>query len=83
MKFIFFMLLSFIIELDTLKLIEASINNEPCLIRPTLADLNFDELCGYPFMVNSDKCTGRCNTLDDIHESKALEKHISCDCWSR
>ena len=40
-----------------------SLNDEPCLIRPSLIDLNHDELKYYPFMINLDKCTGSCNVL--------------------
>ena len=46
------MLLSFIVQSDTQKVICSSLDNEPDLIRPTLIDLNFDKLCGYPFLVD-------------------------------
>ena len=46
-----------------------SLNNQPCIARPTLTDLNSDEynqvLSYYPFMVNLDRCNGICNTFDD------------------
>ena len=42
-----------------------SLNNQPCMTRPTLIDLNSHEdnhvLCDYPFMVNLDGCNGNCN----------------------
>ena len=38
-----------------------SLNDEPCMIRPTLIDLNPVELKYYPFMISLDKCTGCCN----------------------
>ena len=45
-----------------------SLNNQPCIARPTLINLNPDkyneEWCYYPFMVNLDRCNGSCNTLD-------------------
>ena len=45
-----------------------SLSNQPCMTRPTLADLNPDEyverLDYYPSMVNLDRCNGSCNTLD-------------------
>ena len=65
-KLIFAILLSFITKLDTEKVICASLDNVPCLIRPTLIDLSFDELSGYLLAVNLGKCSGRCNTLYDI-----------------
>ena len=39
------------------------LNDEPCMVRPTLIDLNPVELQYYPFMINLNKCTGRCNVL--------------------
>ena len=46
-----------------------SLNNQPCMARPTLINLNPDKyyqvLHYYPFIVNLDKCNGGCNTLDD------------------
>ena len=43
----------------------ASKNNEPCLIRPTLIDLNFDELHYYPFIICMSKYNRSCNTVED------------------
>ena len=43
-----------------------SINKEPCMTRPFLIDLNPVELKYYPFMINLDKCTGCCSSLDDL-----------------
>ena len=39
------------------------INDEPCIVRPTLIDLNPIELKYYPFMISLDKCTESCNVL--------------------
>ena len=37
-----------------------TLNNQPCMTRPTLIDLNPNKynqgLCCYPFMVNLDRC---------------------------
>lgn len=53
----FIVLLRFSGSLDT-KCI--SLDNEPCLVRPTLIDLNSNahnqRLCHYPFMVSLDRC---------------------------
>ena len=38
-----------------------SLNDEPCMIRPTIIDLNPVEI--YPFMIGLDKCTGSCSVL--------------------
>ena len=40
-----------------------SLNNKPCMVRPSLSDLNRVELNYYPFMINLDKCTGSFNVL--------------------
>ena len=39
------------------------LNYEPCMVRPTLIDLNLVELEYYPFMISLDKYTGSCNIL--------------------
>ena len=43
-----------------------SVNNKPCLTRPTLFDLNSDELHYFPCIVSLDRCDGSCNTFDDL-----------------
>ena len=43
-----------------------SLNKEPCMIRPTLIDLNPIELIYYPFMISLDKCNGSCNVADGL-----------------
>ena len=40
-----------------------SLNDEPCMIRPTLIYINPVELKYYPFVISLDKCTGSCNVL--------------------
>ena len=46
-----------------------SLNNQPCMTRPTVIDLNLDEynqgLRYYQFMVNLDRCNGNGNTFYD------------------
>ena len=37
------------------------LNDETCMVRPTLIDLNPVELKYYPFMISLDKCSGSCN----------------------
>ena len=45
-----------------------SLNNQLCITRPTLIDLNSDEynqgLRYYSFIINLNRCNGSCNTLD-------------------
>ena len=37
------------------------LNDEPCMARPTLFDMNSVELKYYPFMISLDKCAGSFN----------------------
>ena len=39
------------------------LNDEPCMARPTLFDMNSVELKYYPFMISLDKCAGSFNVL--------------------
>ena len=43
-----------------------SLHNKPCMIRPTLIDLNPIELNHYPFMISLDKCMGSCSNVDGL-----------------
>ena len=69
-KQVFFVLLSFIVLLS-LSMRRwflwpkqcPSLNDEPCIVRPTLIDLNPVEIKYYPFKISLDKCSGSCNVL--------------------
>ena len=37
------------------------LNDEPCMVRPTIIDRNPVELKYYPFTIRLNKCTGSCN----------------------
>ena len=39
------------------------LNDEPCMVRPTLIDLNPLELEYHPLMITLNKCIGKCNVL--------------------
>ena len=43
-----------------------SLNNKPCMIRPTLIDLNPVELNYYSFMISLDECNGSYNSDNDL-----------------
>ena len=43
-----------------------SLNNEPCMTRPTLIDLNSVKFIYYPFMISLGKCNGNRNAVDDL-----------------
>ena len=40
-------------------------HNQPCLVRPTLIDLNLDELHYYPLIISMIRCDGSCITIED------------------
>lgn len=46
------------------------LNDQQCITQPTLIDLNpnkyINGLCHYLLASNLDRCTGNCNTLNDI-----------------
>ena len=39
--------------------------NQPCSARPTLTNLNLDELHYYPFIISMNRCDGSCSTVKD------------------
>ena len=43
-----------------------SLNNEPCMMKPFLIDLDPIELKYYPFTINLDKCNRSCNSVNDL-----------------
>ena len=43
-----------------------SLNNEPCMLKRFLIDLNLFELNYYPFMTSLDQFSGNCNFVDDL-----------------
>ena len=57
---LFIVLLSFSGSLATKCLF---LNDEPCMARPTLNNLNPVELKHYPFIISLNKCSGSCNVL--------------------
>ena len=59
-KQVFIILLSFSSSLATNCV---SLNDEPCIVRSTIIDLNPVELKCYPLIISLDKCNGSCNVL--------------------
>ena len=37
------------------------LNDEPCMVRPTLVDMNPNDLKYYLLITSLNKCTGKCN----------------------
>ena len=48
------------------------LNNEACIISPTLPVLNPVEFSYYPFMISLDKCNGSCNAVDDFSTKECV-----------
>ena len=42
-----------------------SLNNEKCMVRPKIADINSDNPIFYPFSVKINKCSGNCNNINN------------------
>ena len=62
LKSVFAEVLSFGTQLFIQKPKCVSLNNWPYLARPTLIDINPDELCYYLFVINLGRCSESCNT---------------------
>ena len=67
-KQVFIVLLSFSESLARISKVDDRtkclfLNDELCIVRPTLTDLNPVELKYHPLMISLDKCTGSCNVL--------------------
>ena len=50
------------------------LNDEPCMVRPTLIGINSVNLQFYPFMISLNKCTGRNNALS---QKTYMLKHLT------
>ena len=60
---LFIILLSFNSSLALQRTKYLFLNDEQCVVRPTLIDLNPVELKDFPFMISLNKCIGSCNVL--------------------
>ena len=52
------------------------LNDEPCMVRRTIIDMNPVDLKYYSFMTSLDKCTGSFNVLSPKICSKRNKRHI-------
>ena len=59
----FIVLLSFSSSLVCVRTKCQFLNDETCMVRPTLINLNPVEPKYYPFMISLDTCSGSCNVL--------------------
>ena len=58
------------------------LNDELCMIRPTLIDLNPVELKYYPFMISLDNFSGSCNALFPKICVPKETKHINVNAFN-
>ena len=74
-KQVFIVLLSFTSSLATRFV---SLNDELCIVRPTLIGLNLIKLKYYPFMISLNKCNGSCSvfSLKMYVPKKAKDKNV-------
>ena len=56
-----------------------SLIDEPCMVRPTLIDLNLIKLKYYSFIISLDKCNGSRN---DLSPKWCVPKKKRHKCWS-
>ena len=54
------------------------LNDKPCMVRPSLTDLNPVELKYYPFMISLDKCTGIFNVFSPKNIFQKKQKTHKC-----
>ena len=59
------------------------LNDEPCMIRPTLIDLNPVGLKYYTSMISIDKCTESCNILSPNKCFPKETKYINFNVFNR
>ena len=53
-----------------------SLSNKPCLVTPTLINLNGIKLYYYPFIISLDKFSGRINVVDDLSTKICVPSRI-------
>ena len=42
-----------------------SMNNQKCKVRPEIIDVSSNNPIFYPFSINTNKCSGNCNNIND------------------
>ena len=56
-----------------------SLNNKPCMTRPSIIDLNPVKFSYYPFIISLDKCNGSCNNaVDDLSAEVCVPSKAKC-----
>ena len=42
-------------------------NNQECKVRPQILNVHSDEHVFYPFRINTSKCSGSCNNINNLY----------------
>ena len=64
----FFTGLAFLSTLTSVNLLSCiSRNNQECKVRPQIVNVNSDEPVFYPFSIETSKCSGSCNNINDLY----------------
>ena len=58
-------ILSYVNLLSTNQLSCISMNNQKCKVRPEILNVNSNKLVFYPFSIETSKCSGSCNNIND------------------
>ena len=53
-----------------------SLNNQTCQTRPTLININPDEILFYPFSISANKYRGGFNTIDDPYAQGCVPNEV-------
>ena len=65
----FFTGLAFLSTLTSVNVLSCiSVNNQECKVRPQIVYVNSDEPVFYPFSIETSKCSGSCNNINDLYE---------------
>ena len=64
----FFTGLAFLSTLTSVNVLSCiSVNNQECKVRPQIVYVNSDEPVFYPFSIETSKCSGSCNNINDLY----------------
>ena len=64
----FFTGLAFLSTLTSINLLSCiSMINQECKVRPQIFNINSGEPVFYPFSIETSKCSGSCNNINDLY----------------
>ena len=53
--------------ISTTTLSSISMKNQGCKVRPEIVNVNGNEPVFYPFSIETSKCSGSCNNINDLY----------------